>query len=260
MVQLVDHDSDALATREYLALLRRCEKIRRRLPAIEHPLINSLARQGTPEELGGTLSHALAEAALISRAEASRRIREAADLGPRRGLTGEPLPPALAATATRQRDGSLGPAQVAVIRNFCHRLPGWIDAPTRDEVERKLATEGTRFRPEQLAELATVLTDCLNPDGSFTDEDRARRRGVNLGKQGRDGMSELRGWLTPEARATLEAVLAKLATPGDVQSGRRGAVRQWLSQRTGSRAGCPQRRPASARRGERGAACAARVR
>lgn len=214
MVQLVDHDSDALATREYLALLRRCEKIRRRLPAIEHPLINSLARQGTPEELGGTLSHALAEAALISRAEASRRIREAADLGPRRGLTGEPLPPALVATATRQRDGSLGPAQVAVIRNFCHRLPGWIDAPTRDEVERKLATEGTRFRPEQLAELATVLTDCLNPDGSFTDEDRARRRGVNLGKQGRDGMSELRGWLTPEARATLEAVLAKLATPG----------------------------------------------
>ena len=27
-------------------------------------------------------------------------------------------------------------------------------------------------------------------------------------------MSALRGWLTPEARATLEAVLAKLAAPG----------------------------------------------
>ncbi|MGE2818294.1 DUF222 domain-containing protein, partial [Mycobacterium heidelbergense] len=28
------------------------------------------------------------------------------------------------------------------------------------------------------------------------------------------GMSQLRGWLTPELRATLEAVLAKLAAPG----------------------------------------------
>src|SRR5271157_283156 len=54
----------------------------------------------------------------------------------------------------------------------------------------------------------------LNPDGHFTDEDRARRRGLTLGSQHSDGMSPLRGWLTPEARATLEAVLAKLAAPG----------------------------------------------
>lgn len=212
--ELVCQDFDALATREHLALLRRCEKVRRRLPAIEHPLINSLARQATPEELGGTLSPAIAEAALISRAEASRRIREANDPGPRRGLTGEPLPPAMAATAAKQREGALGPGQVAVIRSFRHRLRGWIDAPTRDQAEEKLATEGTRFRPEQLAELAAILTDCLDPDGRYNDEDRARRRGLNLGKQGCDGMSELRGRLTPEARATLEAVWAKLAAPG----------------------------------------------
>jgi hypothetical protein len=37
---------------------------------------------------------------------------------------------------------------------------------------------------------------------------------VTLGKQEADGMSALSGWLTPEARATLEAVLAKLAAPG----------------------------------------------
>jgi hypothetical protein len=53
---LVGYDCDALATRELLALLKRCEKVRRRLPAIEHPLINSLARQATAEELGGNLS------------------------------------------------------------------------------------------------------------------------------------------------------------------------------------------------------------
>lgn len=211
---LVGYDCDALATRELLALLKRCEKVRRRLPAIEHPLINSLARQATAEELGGNLSHAIAESTLIGRAEASRRIREATDLGPRVGLTGEPLPPLLAATAAAQRDGKLGAGQVAVIRSFHHRLPGWVDAATREQVEADLANKGSGFRPEQLAELARTLADCLNPDGTYRDEDRARRRGLSLGNQQADGMSELRGLLTPEARATLEAVLAKLAAPG----------------------------------------------
>ncbi|BCZ24546.1 HNH nuclease domain-containing protein [Mycobacterium senriense] len=195
-------------------MLERSEKVRRRLPAVEHPLINSLARQAPSQELGGTLTHAITEATLIRRSEAFRRIKEARDLGPRHGLTGEPVAPALAATAAAQRDGTLGPGQVSVIRKFCHQLPGWIDATTREQAEAKLATEGTRYRPEQLDKLAATLADCLNPDGTFTDEDRARQRGVTLGNQQADGMSQLRGWLTPEARATVEAVFAKLAAPG----------------------------------------------
>ncbi|MDO2355979.1 DUF222 domain-containing protein, partial [Mycobacterium avium] len=65
---LLDCDYAVLATREKLALLNRCEKLRRRLPAVEHPLINALARDASPAELGGRLSHAIAEATLISRA------------------------------------------------------------------------------------------------------------------------------------------------------------------------------------------------
>ncbi|OBJ00857.1 HNH endonuclease signature motif containing protein [Mycobacterium sp. 1465703.0] len=205
---------DALNTRQQLAILERCEKLRRRIPAIEHPLINSLARDATPAELGGTLSHAIAESALVSRGEAARRIKEARDLGWRHGLTGEPVPPVLAATAAGQRNGTLGSGQVAVIRKFYHQLPGWIDVATREQVEARLAKEGSRFRPEQLAAIANTLADCLNPDGNYSDEDRARQRGLTLGNQQADGMSQLRGWLTPEARATLEAVLAKLAAPG----------------------------------------------
>jgi hypothetical protein len=207
-------DFEALATRERLALLERCERVRRRLPAVEHPLINQLAHHATPEELGGKLSHAVAEWTLISRAEAGRRIREAADLGPRRTITGEPLAPALATTAASQREGKLGAGHVAVIRRFYHQLPGWVDTTTRDQAEADLAKQGIQCRPEQLAGLAERLADCVNPDGTYSDDDRARRRGVTLGKQGPDGMSELRGWLTPELRASLEAVWAKLAAPG----------------------------------------------
>src|SRR6201993_4236528 len=205
---------DALTTPERLALLERAGRIRRRLPGGEHPLINQLAHQATPEELGGKLSHAVAERTLISRAEASRRIREAADLGRRRGLTGEPLAPLLAATAAAQRAGKLGAGQVAAIRRFYHQLPGWVDDATREQAEAHLAKLGTQFRPEQLSGLAAHVADCLNPDGDYRDEDRARRRGISLGNQQADGMSDLRGCITPELRATLEAVLAKLAAPG----------------------------------------------
>ncbi|MCA2307938.1 HNH endonuclease signature motif containing protein [Mycobacterium intracellulare] len=205
---------DALTVQQQLAVLERCERLRRRIPVIEHPLLNSLARQAPLQELGGGLAHALTERTLISRHEASRRIKEARDLGPRHGLTGEPLPPVLAATAAAQRAGDLGAGQVAVIRKFYHQLPGWVSAAAREFAEAQLAGFGTQFGPEHLTELARGMSNALNPDGIFTDEDRARSRGVTLGNQQADGMSELRGLITPELRATLEAVEAKLGAPG----------------------------------------------
>ena len=149
-----------------------------------------------------------------TRAEASRRVHEAADLGERTAITGEPLSPQLEATAAGQRDGQLGAGHVAVIRSFVNRLPDFVDLETRRAAEAQLARLGTQHRPDELSKLADKLTDCLNPDGDFTDADRARRRGITVGRQGEDGMSPITGYLTPEARATIDAVFAKLAAPG----------------------------------------------
>ncbi|MGB6515865.1 MAG: DUF222 domain-containing protein, partial [Mycobacterium sp.] len=129
---------DALTTPERLAMLQRCERIRRRLPALEHPLINQVGEQADATELGGKLPSALANRLGITRGEASRRIHEAADLGPRRGLTGEPLEPVLPATAEAQRSGHLGTGHVAVIRSFWHRLPEFVDVETRQKAETQL--------------------------------------------------------------------------------------------------------------------------
>ena len=102
--------------------------------------------------------------------------------------------------AMAQRAGQIGAGYVAVIRRFVQQLPEWVDAATRDKAEAKLACQGAHLRPDELAKLADKLADCLNPDGNFTDEDRARRRGLILGNQQADGMSSLSGWLTPAAR------------------------------------------------------------
>jgi hypothetical protein len=211
---LADLSFDALTTPERLRLLERLERDCRRLPVARHALINGVRHQGSAAEIGGKLSHVLADRLGITRSEANRRIDEAQDLGERRALTGEPLPPRLAATAAAQRAGALGEGHVRVIRGFLRDLPCWIDAPTREHSEAQLAGFAAQYRPEVLATLAAKLAEVLNPDGEFSDEDRARRRAFSLGRQDRDGMSALRGWLTPTARAALEAVLAKLAAPG----------------------------------------------
>ena len=59
-----------------------------------------------------------------------------------------------------------------------------------------------------MAKLGQRIADYLNPDGLFSDEDRARRRGLHLGPQRPDGMSRLPGLLDPEARAYFEAIEA----------------------------------------------------
>jgi hypothetical protein len=210
----LDIRCDALTTPERLALLQSCEWIRRCLPAVEHPLINQLSAQADPTELGGKLAPALADRLRITRAEASRRIHEAADLGERRALNGEPLEPVLPATAEAQRNGTIGAGHVAVIRGFFHRLPDFVDIETQAKAEAQLARLGAEHRPDELSKLAGKLTDCLNPDGDFTDIDRAKRRGITIGKQDIDGMSSINGFLNPEARATIDAVFAKLAAPG----------------------------------------------
>ncbi|HEY2198014.1 MAG TPA: 13E12 repeat family protein, partial [Mycobacterium sp.] len=205
---------DALTTPERLRVLERWEQMRRWQPAVEYPLINQLSEQADATELGGKLAAALADRLRITRAEASRRIHDAADLGERTALNGERLEPALPATAKAQRNGELGAGHIAVIRSFFHRLPDFVDVETRAKAEAHLARLGGEHPPDELSKLADTLTDCLNPDGDFTDVDRARRRGITIGRQHLDGMSPISGYLTPEARATIDAVFAKLAAPG----------------------------------------------
>jgi hypothetical protein len=212
--RLLGHCYESLTNPERFGLLEVLEHEVRRLYVPGHQLINQIAEQSDSTELGGKLCWVLADRLHISRAEAGRRIAEAADLGARRARSGEPLLPVLAATAAAQRDGAIGAEHVAVIRRLFHQLPESVDVETRAHAEQHVALKACAFRPDQLDKLARRLMDCLNPDGSYTEQDRARARGLVLGNQQADGMSRLSGWLTPQARAGWEAVLAKLAAPG----------------------------------------------
>jgi Domain of unknown function (DUF222) len=205
---------DVLTTPERLRALERLERGARRTRTPQHALINQLDAQAGEEELGGTLRSALADRLRITKAEATRRIADAEDLGARRALTGEPLAPLLSHTAAAQRDGLIGDGHIKEIRYFFDHLPAEVDPGTREAAEADLAGKAAGYRPDELAKYAKRIMDWLHPDGDFSDQERIRKRGITLGTQEFDGMSRLSGLVTPDLRAAIEAMLAKLAAPG----------------------------------------------
>jgi hypothetical protein len=196
-----------------LETLERLETARRLLAVPGHDLIAGLA-DDDPAELGGPVHKVIADWLRITCADVRRRLRDAEQLNPRLTLTGEVLPPELPATAQAWRDGMLDPRHVTVIQTFLRELPGGTPPDTVARAERFLAEQATSLRPDQLEKVANRCAVLINPDGKFSDHDRARRRGFTWSPQRSDGMSIGRLVASPELRANLDAWLARFAAPG----------------------------------------------
>ncbi|MEZ0362158.1 HNH endonuclease signature motif containing protein [Mycobacterium sp. pUA109] len=144
----------------------------------------------------------------LTKGEINRRFRIAARVRPRRNLTGPPLPPPLPAVAEAVEQGRLGDDHLAEITKALDRLPANTSPTDYTNAERTLVDYAGEQDANFVTEIGHYINDCLNPDGNFTDDDRARRRSLTLGRQGPDGMSRLTGCVDPETRAYLEAIFA----------------------------------------------------
>ena len=203
----------ALSPAVRLRVLARMETARRRQMAVSHDLITGLANED-PADIGGPVHKVIADWLRISYAEACRRLRDAKQLLPRLTLTGQELPPELPATAQAWRDGLLDGQHVRVIQTFVRDLPEDIAAATVEGAERFLAQQATKLRPDQLDKVARQCALLINPDGKFSDSDRARQRAFTWCGQRPDGMSIGKLVASPELRANIDAWLARFAAPG----------------------------------------------
>ena len=205
-----------LGPRASLDVLDRLESHRRRQPGMENSLLVHLQGQCSAKEMGAKSWRAVLSQRLgISGSDAGRRLAEAAQLGPRRAVTGEPLDPQLPGTAAAQARGDIGTEHVTVIRDFMQHLPTSVDSGTRAAAESQLSGLAGGLTPEGLRKVARQLMGYLDQDGTLDDErEHARKRGLTVGPQEFDGMSRMTGWIDPELRATLDAIFVKLAAPG----------------------------------------------
>jgi hypothetical protein len=163
-----------------------------------------------PDEAGmvPALVNSVAARLRIPPREVKRRMKVAGRIRPRRQLCGPDLPPELERVAQAVEAGTIGEDHLRVISRAIDGLPSCVSTTDRGDVEASLVAEAGKNDVEIVKAVAGRIDEIFNPDGDYDEADRARRRGLHLGAQGRDGMSRLSGFIDPETRAYVEAVTA----------------------------------------------------
>ncbi|GAB20369.1 hypothetical protein GOEFS_115_00090 [Gordonia effusa NBRC 100432] len=151
----------------------------------------------------------------LGTAETRRRMTQLRSLASLTSAQGEQLAPKLPSTAAAVTDGALTADHVAVIATVMTKIPSAITPDVVARAEETLAEVARELTPHDTARAGDRIVAHLDPDGQATDDaDRRRRRGLTLAQQDTQLMSSLRGTLTPELRAKLDAILTRWAAPG----------------------------------------------
>ncbi len=158
--------------------------------------------------------------------EAHQRLAEAAGLRPRRTLTGEPLAPVLAATAVAQAAGVINAEHVTRCATRWTACRGSsTHHPRADRVD--LVRQAVGAGPKELKKAADQMLFLLDQDGPAPDDtERARKRGLHAGPQGRDGTVPVKGQHDPGSLGDLGSHLRQIGGTGHVQSRRPRTLHQ----------------------------------
>ena len=204
---------EALASSEVTGLLEELEVARRRLDAVDARVLAEVEERRIAGDMGRTsVADLLSVRLRVGRGEARARTARARDLGPRRAVSGEPLEPIHAATATALAAGQINTGHVAVIAETLGHLPASIAAEAAGPAEDFLLTAAEHEEPGALRRTAQLLLARLDQDGLEPREElQQRRRGLTLHHCG--DRIKVTGELTGEVAAIWEAVFDSLADP-----------------------------------------------
>lgn len=225
--------SDEVGSAFRVELAERLETQERTNRALMYRVFGQIADAPDESGLVGGVIDSLWARLRIPRDEIKRRMKVAARIHPRRQLSGPPLPPELPLVASALEAGNIGEDHLRVIGKAIDKLPSCVSADDRVEVERSLVREAVKNDAEIVKAAGRRIDEIFNPDGDFDEADRARRRGIVLGPQGRDGMSRLSGWIDPETRCYVETATAAVrhgrhlpdGTPAETRDDRNASQR-----------------------------------
>ncbi|ADG78900.1 HNH endonuclease signature motif containing protein [Tsukamurella paurometabola] len=208
-------DPVMLTSREVLESLHRLETAARKVPYAQNSLARIAFEQDLPGQLNYTgLKEVLVDQLRLAGSEARDRMHGAVERAPRheRGVAPEPKRALIAAAQRAGRISERHATAIQRIVNSCRRRLTTTDV---EHLEDILVTAATDVTPDDLTKIGKRAVDLLDPDGAEPKEDIiARARGVEIGSQDDDLMTDFGGSLSPEGRAVMSAILEKLARPG----------------------------------------------
>jgi len=214
--ELVEQSLTPLSDNETVELLRGVERAARMLVAVQHRVLIEVDGRSIPAETGAkTIKRFLMETLRLSNAEAGARVHAATQVGTFRDLSGTEHEPELPYTAAALQRGEISTDHARGITTVMKKVPRGATAADREAAEQILAQFAATGSPDDIGKLGDNILAHLDPDGRITDNtDRARMRGIRIGRQRPDGMSPLSGDIDPVLRALIDPVLAKYARPG----------------------------------------------
>ncbi|MEV2225414.1 DUF222 domain-containing protein [Nocardia vinacea] len=214
--ELLERPLAGLADDDVLDLMRDVERCARRLTALQHRLLVEADERSIPAHTGSkTLKRFLMQTLRLSSADAGSRVHAAQWVGASRDMGGEQLQPQLPCTAGALARGEISADHVRGIAHVMNRVPRGASTEDREAAEQILAEFARSGSPDDIGKIGDRILAHLDPDGRLTDDkDRARMRGITVGRQRPDGMSPIRGEIDPVLRALLDPLLAKYARPG----------------------------------------------
>jgi Domain of unknown function (DUF222) len=207
---------DRLEADQQLAVWHHFERLRNKLPLVDHRLIADADAADLPRQYcSATMTQFLVRILQLSHGEAAARVRAAAALGPRTSMLGERLEPLLPGLAVLQRHGVVSAAKVQIVERAMHKLtrPS-LDPAAVQRAEQLLTEQAPILGPAELQRFAHAVVAAADPDGPepVDDQRQQARRYVEL-TQRRDGMWHLQGRLTNTVGAQLNVILDPLTTP-----------------------------------------------
>ena len=174
-------DWTASSDADLLKTFRRFEGVRRQLAAVDHALIVEAEDRELAESMSYRNTAGLLRSLLrINPREAAGRVRAAEAAGPRRALTGEPLPPRSPGVAAAQAGGTISSQHAALITKTINALPDQVRQEQGEAIERDLVEYAEKFDPDNLARLTRRLLYCYDQDGAEPGNGERRHRNRNF--------------------------------------------------------------------------------
>ncbi|MGI8665386.1 MAG: DUF222 domain-containing protein [Jatrophihabitans sp.] len=206
------------------ALHRSLSLLAAQISRLQHGLMiraAELNERRLPSELGFRGLPQFLQATLCCTSPAAKNLALAAlRFSPRRGLSGQVLPPHFPAAAQAMASGEISTAHAQVIAEAVRQLPPATRAERGVEVEVALVAAATIRDPRTVQILATRIAAQLDAGGRAPDDSELRpqsRHRLHLSRRP-DSSGELVGSLSPTCQALWETILAPLAAQRPVDS------------------------------------------
>jgi hypothetical protein len=207
-------DLTGLSEEELLSYWRDLERLRRRVPTLDHALVLEAEARGLPETHHVRTTARFLRALLrLDPGEAAGRVRAAEAAGVRRAVTGQPLPPAYPAVAAAQAEGLISERHARLISETVEKLPDAARHEHAGQVEADLVGHAQTFDPQSLGKLALRVSAYLDPDGVLKDVEYRERHRDLTPHQRPDGSGTVTGELTAEAMELLLLHFDAFAAP-----------------------------------------------